>query len=69
MTWISNTLPVLAYLVGKGSDGSLRDILRFVEETGVSAAFYHMLAMDAVLVNTDRHDERRQLAGRRGTEL
>ena len=48
-------VPFSSFLTQKGSRGSLGDILRFADETGISEDFYHMLAMDAVFVNTDRH--------------
>ena len=48
-------IPMSSYMAERGYAGSLADILRSVSETGCDNAFYHMLASDAVCVNTDRH--------------
>ena len=48
-------VPFSLLLAEKNSRGSLGDILMFADKTGISEDFYHMLVMDAVLVNTDRH--------------
>lgn len=48
-------IPVSSYMIEKGYAGSLSDIIRSMEETGCLSVFFHMLAVDAVCVNTDRH--------------
>lgn len=48
-------VPFSAYMREKKSDNSLQDLLRHVEETGISESFFTMLALDSFLVNTDRH--------------
>ena len=48
-------VPFSAYLIEKGLEDTLRNVITCVDETGIARDFYHMLAMDAVLVNTDRH--------------
>ena len=48
-------IPVSSYMAEKGYSGSLTDIIKSVEENGCESDFYHMLAIDAICVNTDRH--------------
>lgn len=48
-------VPMAAYLIARNSTGNLSDVLEVIKELEFESEFYHMLAMDAVCVNTDRH--------------